>query len=133
MLIYIINLFHLLVVFFVLFGPFIFSCSPIILLLHAVLCFSLIVHWYYNNDVCCLSEFEAYISGKDRVDTFSHSFVAPIYKISEKSWSKTCYILTTILMIISIYKMITCEKTKIIIENVKNGLFLTEDNIKLLL
>jgi hypothetical protein len=133
MLIYIINLFHLAVIFFVLTGPFIFSCSPIVLLLHAVLCFSLLIHWYYNNDVCCLSEFEAYISGKERVDTFSHSFIAPLYNISEKSWTELSYILTSLLMIFSIYKLVTCEKTKKIIENIKNGLFITEDNIKLLL
>lgn len=133
MLEYIIQLFHIIVILFVLLGPFIFSCSPLILLLHIVLGISLITHWYYNNDVCCLSELEAVLSGNDRVDTFSHRMIAPIYNISEKSWSDVCYILTIVLIFVSLYKLITCDKMKKIIEKIKTNTFFTEETLQLLI
>ena len=137
MLAFLVNTFHFLVIFFVLFGPFYFNCSPLILFLHIVLSFSLLIHWYYNNDTCCLSELEAYLSGKQRVDTFIHGFIAPLYNtplyISEKNWSNFCYFLTFTTMLFSFYFLINCYKTKKIIENIKKGNIFIEENIKLLL
>lgn len=133
MLSYLIKLFHIIVILFVLSAPFAFSCSPLILILHIVLCLSLIIHWYYNNDICCLSEFEAWVSGNDRIDTFSHKFISPIYNISEKSWSDFCYILTIGLMLLSLYKLATCEKTKKIIDKIKAKTFFEEETLKLLI
>lgn len=129
----IINIFHLIVIIFVLTAPFVFGCSPLILILHIVFCFSLMVHWYSNNDICCLSEFEAYVTGKDRVDTFSHSLIAPMYNFPPQVWSQFCYILTGGLMVISIYKLVKCEKSKKAIDNLYKGTFFTEENIKLLI
>jgi hypothetical protein len=133
MLSYIVSIFHIIVILFVLFGPFIFRNSPLILLLHIVFSISLLLHWYANDDTCCLTELETYLSGEDRVGTFSYQFISPMYKVSEKDWSTICYILTTGLMIVSLYYLITSEKTKKIIENIKNGIIFSEENRDLLI
>ncbi len=133
MLSYIINAFHIIIILFVLFAPFIFSNSPLILLLHIVFGLSLLIHWIFNDDTCCLTELETYLSGGEKVDTFSYKFISPMYKISEKDWSTTCYILTIVLIIVSLYNLITSEKTQKIIENIKNGIIFSEENFKLLI
>jgi uncharacterized protein involved in cysteine biosynthesis len=133
MLSYIINVFHLIVILFILLGPFIYKNSPLVLVLHIVSSISLLIHWYYNDDTCCLTELETYLSGGDKVDTFSYKFISPIYKISEKDWSKVCYVLTIGLMFISIYYLITSEKSKKIVENIKKGIIFDEENYNLLI
>jgi hypothetical protein len=130
---YIINLFHILVILFVLLAPFIFRNSPLVLILHVVFGLSLLIHWYANDDTCCLTEFETYLSGGDKVETFSYKFISPMYKVSEKDWSKICYILTILLMTVSLYNLITSENSKKIVENIKKGIIFDEENYNLLI
>ncbi len=130
---FIIRLFHIITILFVLFAPFIFGCSPLILLLHIIFCISLIIHWVTNQDVCCLSELEAYVMGKDRVETFSHKLISPIYNLPEKSWSTLCYIVVIILLFVSIYKLVNCKKVAKIKELLEEGKLFSLESQRLFL
>lgn len=107
-------IFHCLVVLFVLFAPF--TNIPALFILHITFCFSLIVHWYSNSNVCSLSIMESYLRGDCRENTFTHQFIAPIYEISESEWNYIVWIATIILLFISIYKLYHSEKLKIALE-----------------
>jgi hypothetical protein len=97
-------IFHCVVVLFILFAPF--SNIPAILIIHITSCVCLIVHWHSNSNVCSLSLMEAHLRGLDyRQDTFTHKFIAPIYDISTTEWNNIVWIITLIVLFISIYKL----------------------------
>lgn len=105
----IIHIFHIGVILFVIFAPI--SNIPAILILHVVFCISLIVHWIGNNNACSLTYFESYLRGlNDRSHSFSYKFIAPIYDVSKSDWSKICYTITIIVLLISLYKLYNSEK-----------------------
>lgn len=95
-------LFHLGVVMFVLFGPFI--DNPMYLLLHITLCISLLTHWYSNNNICSLSILEAKLRGVNYTQSFTHSLISPIYDMSKTQWSSITFFVTLVLLCISLYK-----------------------------
>lgn len=100
--------FHVIIILFVLFAP---ICNiPCILLLHTTFCLSLLVHWYGNSDVCSLSMIESKLRGLDYTQSFSHQFIAPVYKISNTEWSMIVWTITIIVLSISLYKMYTSGK-----------------------
>jgi len=108
-------IFHCLVVLFVLFAPF--TNIPSLFILHITFCFSLMVHWYSNSNVCSLSIMESYLRGADsRENTFTHQFIAPIYDISDSEWNYIVWIITIIVLSISLYKLYHSEKLKVALE-----------------
>lgn len=105
-------IFHCIVVLFILFAPF--TNIPAILILHITFALSLIVHWRANSNVCSLSILEAHLRGLDsRQDAFTHKFIAPMYDISSTEWSNIVWIITLIVLCISIYKLYNTDKFKI--------------------
>ena len=100
-------IFHCAVVLFVLFAPF--SNVPAFLILHITFTLCLFTHWYANSNVCSLSVMESQLRGLNRTETFSHKFIAPIYEISESEWSNLIWIITFIVMCISIYYLYHSE------------------------
>ena len=111
-------IFHLFVVAFIIFVPFL--NIPALLILHIVSCLSLFVHWGGSSDVCSLTVLEANLRGIDRQEGFLHQFVSPVYKITSTEWSNIVWILTSILACISIYKLYYSEKLKISLELYNN-------------
>lgn len=105
--------FHIIVVLFVLAAPF--FNIPYFLILHISFSISLLVHWYSNSNVCSLSMLESRLRGLDYTDSFTHKFIAPIYDVSQTTWSQFCYIITITLMCISIYNLYYSEKMKLAI------------------
>lgn len=103
-----IYLFHIIVIVFVLLAPF--SNIPAILILHVTFSFSLLIHWYNNNNECSLTYMEAKLRGLDRTESFSHKFISPLYDISKTEWSRYCYIITIVLMCVSIYYLYHSDK-----------------------
>ncbi len=72
------------------------------------------VHWIANSNVCSLSVLEAHLRGIDiREDTFSHKFIAPIYDISATEWCNIVWVITIVVLCISIYKLYHNDKFKI--------------------
>jgi hypothetical protein len=103
--------FHCIIILFVLFAPF--TNIPALLILHITFAISLMVHWNANSNVCSLSVLEAHLRGLDtREDTFTHQFVAPMYDISSTEWSNIVWIITTVVLCISIYKLYHTDKFK---------------------
>ena len=107
-----INLFHIIVILFVLFIPF--SNVPMLLLLHIVFSMSLLVHWYNNNNQCSLTLLESKLRGLDVTESFTYKFIAPLYDVSKTDWSKICYSFTIVLMIVSIYRLYNSKRLPII-------------------
>jgi len=103
-----INLFHIIVILFVLFIPF--SNVPMLLLLHVVFSLSLLVHWYNNNNQCSLTLIESKLRGLDVTESFTYKFIAPLYDVSKTEWSKICYSFTIVLMIFSIYRLYNSKR-----------------------
>lgn len=111
----IVFVFHLFVVIFILLGES--STVPGILMLHAMSCFTLVIHWYFNSNICALSIIESSLRGVDMIETISHRFISPIYDISETNWIWFCYILTMTLGSISIYKLYRSKDVKTVFDN----------------
>ncbi len=103
-----ISVFHGFIVLFVLLTPL--TDIPCFLILHITFCISLIVHWYGNSNMCSLSVIESNLRGLPYTESYSHKFISGIYDISKTSWSKICYIITIILLCISIYKLYNSNK-----------------------
>ena len=113
--------FHCIVVAFIVFAPF--TNIPALLILHITSCLSLMIHWISSSDICSLTIIEANLRGLDRKETVSHRFIAPIYNIGDSEWSTILWIVTFILMCISMYKLYHSNKFKISWEcfnNIKN-------------
>jgi hypothetical protein len=106
----IIYYFHLFIIFCVLVLPF--TNIPAYLILHIVGSISLLLHWKTNSNICSLTLLEAQLRGIDRVNTFTHDFIAPIYDISNTDWSEICTLITLILLFVSIIKLANNEKAK---------------------
>lgn len=103
-----INIFHIIVILFILIIPF--SKVPMLLLLHIVFSLSLLVHWYNNNNQCSLTLIESNLRGLDVTESFTYKFIAPLYDISNTEWSKICYSFTIVLMIFSIYRLYNSKR-----------------------
>lgn len=125
----IIFLFHTMIILFVLFAPFI--NIPSILILHITFCICLLLHWYQNSNVCSLTLLEAKLRNIDHPSkSFTHQFIAPMYDISNTEWSKICYIVTIIVMSISIYNLKKSNKFNKFLEDIKNIEFNENDTLK---
>jgi len=98
---------HILVILFVIFAPF--SNIPSILIIHIAFSFSLLVHWIANNNACSLTYMESQLRGINVEDSFTYKFISPVYDISKTDWSRICYIVTIIVLMISIYKLYTSK------------------------
>lgn len=110
-----ISVFHALVVLFVLFAPW---CNiPYFLILHATFCISLLVHWYFNSNVCSLSVMESQLRGLNYTESFTHKFIGPVYEVTQTSWAAVCWTLTICLFLVSVYKIYYCEKWTIVFEH----------------
>lgn len=100
--------FHTIVILFVLTAPF--SNIPALLILHITFSISLILHWWFNSNECSLTYIEAKLRGLDKTQSFTHQFISPMYEISTTEWSKICYIITIVLLCVSIYYLYNSER-----------------------
>lgn len=100
---FIINIIHFCMVAYVIVAPFI-NVAPILILnLSYTVC--LMTHWYFNNNLCCLTVFESYITGSSHDKTFIHKIVDPIYNISDYSLNKLVWAVTIVSFLITVYKV----------------------------
>jgi len=106
--------FHLTIILVILILPF--TSSPALLLMHSVFSFSLLTHWYFNNNTCSLTLIESALRGIPTTKSFSHQFISPIYDMSNSDWSNICYVVVISLMSISLYKFL---KSDALVENIK--------------
>jgi hypothetical protein len=96
-----ISIFHIIIVLFMLIAPF--SKIPAFLILHIVFSICLFVHWSTNSNICSLTLFEGQFRGIKDIDTLSYQFISPIYDISKTDASNLAWIITFIMLCISVY------------------------------
>ena len=107
----IISIVHFLAIIFVVIAPF--SNLPGVLTINITYTMSLLTHWYFNNDICCLTLLESYIRGVKTDKTFMYSLVSPIYSgISEPFLSKLSWGITVISLGVSFYKLFFVKAPK---------------------
>lgn len=68
---------HIFLILFVLLGAFL--EDPIILLLHFTTCFTILIHWRYNDNTCALTLMESKLRGIPAETSFMYSLVSPVY------------------------------------------------------
>src|SRR5579871_866178 len=98
----IIQILHFLFILFVLFG--ILSNDPMVLVLYLFTLISLQLHWFMNNDVCCLTITERIITGRTNDESYMHRLVSPIYKIPDKQLAWLSKVVVYVLIILTLVK-----------------------------
>ena len=110
---------HAIFILFALITPF--YGSDYFLLLHAIIMPFIMFHWAINNNTCGLTILERYIREKmndgkpvDNDDCFTCRLIEPIYdvKIKNEDLAGPLYVITTILWLISVYKLYTKYKSQ---------------------
>ena len=87
-----IKLLHLTIILYVLTVPFTNVVALNIVNVSLTLC--LMIHWYFNNNLCSLSLIESKLSGVSPSETFMHRLVSPIYDISESKLNIIIWFIT---------------------------------------
>lgn len=74
-------------------------------LLYLMVCVSLLVHWFFNDDTCFLTLVESRLSGKPISEGFIYSIVSPVYKFPDQGeLTKMSYALVLVNMLIVLFK-----------------------------
>lgn len=94
-----VRLIHIIIIILILIGPFILKDKRF-LQLYIISVFSIIIHWFCNNDICVLTMIEKYLTNDYSNTTFLSSIISPVYK--PRVLNET--ILTYILLFITIIK-----------------------------
>lgn len=98
----IIQVIHFLFILFVLFG--ILSNDPLILLFYLCTLVSLQLHWFMNNDICCLTITERILTGRSNDESFMHRLVSPVYKIPDKQLAWVSKVVVCFMIILTLIK-----------------------------
>ena len=96
-----ITIIHVVIVIFTIIGPF--SNNKNLLIVYTALAFSLINHWSFNDDTCCLTVIENKISGSE--SSFIHKIVSPIYKISNEVIKRLSTLYVSLALAYTSYKL----------------------------
>lgn len=99
---------HILIIIFMVLAPF--FDEPAVLILHVASGLSLLLHWYLNNDACCLTMLESYLRGISVEKSVSGQFIQPLYNIPQGEWNNILKVSTIGLVIVSATKLMLNEK-----------------------
>jgi hypothetical protein len=77
-----------------------------LLLLHATMCMSLLVHWKLNDDTCFLTVVESSVRGVEKKQSFMHSMMSPVYKIQDEDLKRISLAVVPFLMAFSIIQLV---------------------------
>ena len=104
MLVHCIRLLHLLFIAFVVLTPFL-ACGCW-LLLHAVTCPCLLLHWWTGRHTCALTLLERHLTGRtDDAESFFHRLVTPIYSIDDYHLSTFIQLATVALWCLTLWRI----------------------------
>jgi hypothetical protein len=112
LLLFLINLIHVLVILFVVITPF--TNSLFLLFLHSFIVPFIMLHWLLNNDTCAITIAEKFIriqmNGGNSVDDnecLSYKVIGPIYNFMNQNvdYSKWTWVMTTTLWLITMTKL----------------------------
>lgn len=104
---------HIIFILFIFIAPF--TNSNYLLLLHAIICPFIMIHWLLNDNTCALTLMEKFIRQqmngnkqplKDE-DCFTCRIIDPVYKFTENfaDQSIVAYVIVTILWFITLFKL----------------------------
>lgn len=96
-----IQLVHLLLILFILLGPFLIKEKEI-LLFYIVMVSFIIFHWILSSDVCALTLLEQWVTGNASEFTFVGRLVKPVYNITNRH----IMVLTVILLLIAFTRVV---------------------------
>lgn len=94
-----IKLIHCVVIIIILYIPF--SSNQYLLELYSILIPFIVLHWLLNNNICCLTLLESYLTGKEYSKTFIGRIIEPIYSINNTK----IYIITFLLYGYALYQL----------------------------
>lgn len=121
---------HFLVVCFVVSVPF--FGNNYLLLMHSITVPFMMVHWITNDNTCVLSLMEVEIRKRLGIeikeqDCFTCQLINPVYdfKANNEQWSTIIYIVTTCLMLLSMFRLY-CSYEKGDIQNIQD--IITKEN-----
>jgi hypothetical protein len=101
---------HVALMIFVVLAPFVVE-TPDWLIAHAMTCVSLMVHWHYNTDVCCLSALESYLRGIPLEQGMAHRIIAPFYAMPARDFSSLVWTVTATSMSLSLARLVDLAYT----------------------
>jgi len=91
-----------------------------LLILHAMTCILVLLHWSLNNDVCALTYLEQLCMGISKDESFIHRIVSPIYNYNTNHEEKALTFSLILLSVVSIIRLYNQkEKLIILINNIK--------------
>ena len=106
----IIWIFHISIILFVLLAPF--TQIPSILILHITFSVSLLLHWWFNSNVCSLTVIESYLRALPQDNTFMYQLIGPVYNISKTNLNILSYFIVFLTMSVSIYYLYNSKVLK---------------------
>jgi hypothetical protein len=101
--IFVVRLVHVAFVAWMVWAPF--SNNDAMLVLHAMVCPFLFLHWATSSDGCALTIIEAKLRGVPLRESFVHGIVAPIYVIPDHAVRRTVFVATLGLWAVTLSKV----------------------------
>jgi len=77
-----------------------------ILILHCMTCFLILLHWFYQNNICFLTVVEKQLRGVDISESFIHSLVSPVYDYSQNHETRILSVVLFLFMVSSFFQII---------------------------
>lgn len=110
-LLYFVQLIHILFILFVLLVPFI--GTNYLLMIHFIIVPFIMIHWLANDNTCCLTLLEKYLSKKESYECITCKIIEPIYdfKKNYSKYSTFIYGITFLIWCIGAYKLYSNYKT----------------------
>lgn len=101
-----IQLIHILLCLFVILGPF-FIKDKELLIFYVMIVSFIIFHWIVSSDVCALTLFEQWVTGKPSDYTFIGRLVKPVYNITNRCVTSITIglLLIAVIRLMKIYKL----------------------------
>lgn len=112
LLLFLVNIIHLLVVLFVTITPF--YGNNYVLLVHSIIVPFIVVHWVYNDDTCFLTQVELSLRRRmnggieaNKNDCLTCRIMSPIYNVTtqHEEYTTSIYFITLLLWSISVSKL----------------------------
>lgn len=80
------------------------------LVLHLIVCPFLWFHWILNEDTCSLTMLEMHLRGVKCDESFFHSVVSPVYKISDDDMRSAAWVASIGLWLVTLSKVMKRPK-----------------------
>jgi hypothetical protein len=87
-----------------------------LLQMYSILIPFIFYHWSVNDDTCAMTQFETYVTGKNKDETFFHRLVSPVYKMDDTAANN---LLKSMLFFLWMFVQYRLERFKIVEDDLK--------------